>query len=44
MGNSYKVIPTDYTLPVNIPEHCPFCDHDVSIDCVFSCQSKAGRV
>lgn len=44
MGNSYKVIPTDYPLPVNIPEHCPFCDHDVSIDCVFSCQSKAGRV
>lgn len=44
MDSSYNVIPTDASVPVNIPEHCPFCGHDVSLNRVFSCQSKTGRV
>ncbi len=44
MDNSYKTIPTNLPILTIIPEHCPFCNHDISLNCVFSCQSKTGRV
>lgn len=43
MTDSYKEI-TPRGLPVGIPEHCPVCNHDISLNCVFECHSKTGFV
>lgn len=42
MDNSYVEISTQ-NVPAGMPERCPFCNHDISLNCVFACQSKTGR-
>lgn len=31
-------------IPVDIPEHCPLCNHDISLNCIFACRSRSGVI